>query len=290
MNTTLIKQQLAEKGYCIVPNVLSSQDVKLCKQKFKDWQKTIPKHDKIHEAINPHGIYKYHRAGHTWHAWYIRTRPQVQDIFKALWNTDELVVSFDGCCYISKNSIRRDNCWTHTDQAPSADGLRCYQGFVALTENKERTLIVYEGTHKIHKQYFENKGIKSSKNWQLIDRKDLPAMKDKRRIMHIPAGALVLWDSRVFHQNQYGKPNSEERLIQYVCYLPKNHEKNTTTMIKKRAKYFKERRTTSHWPCPITVNSLQPNTWGDDSKKIDYEKIPVPDLSDLAEDIVKLIV
>ena len=57
-----------------------------------------------------------------------------------------------------------------------------------------------------------------------------------------------------------------------------------------RAKYFKERRTTSHWPCPITVNSLQPNTWGDDSKKIDYEKIPVQDLSDLAEDIVKLIV
>ena len=84
MNTTLIKEQLAEKGYCIVPNVLSSEDVKLCKQKFKDWQKTIPKHDKIHEAINPHGIYKYHRAGHTWHAWYIRTRPQVQDIFKAL--------------------------------------------------------------------------------------------------------------------------------------------------------------------------------------------------------------
>jgi len=290
MNATIIKQELAEKGYCIVPNVLSAEDVKLCKQKFKEWQKTIPDHDKIHEAINPHGIYKYHRAGHTWHAWYIRTRPQIQNIFKTLWNTDELVVSFDGCCYISKNSIKRDNCWTHTDQAPSADGLRCYQGFVALTENKERTLIVYEGTHKIHRSYFENKGIKSNKNWQLIDKKDLLIMADKKRVLHIPAGALVLWDSRVFHQNQYGRPDSEERLVQYLCYLPKNHEKNTATMIKKRSKYFEERRTTSHWPYPITVNSLQPNTWGDDSKKIDYDKIPISDLTELTRDIVKLIV
>ena len=285
-----IKQQLQTKGYCIVPDVLSNDEVLYCKNLFKDWQKTIPNHDEIHKSINPHGIYKYHRAGHTRHAWYIRTRKSVQDIFKGLWETDDLIVSFDGCCYIAKDCTLKDKCWTHTDQAPSADGLRCYQGFVALTENKERTLIVYEGTHNIHKSYFEIKGIKSNKNWQLIDRADLPAMADKKQIMHIPAGALVLWDSRVFHQNQYGSPNSEERLIQYVCYLPKNHPKNTTTMIKKRAKYFKERRTTSHWPCPISVNSLQPNTWGDDSKKIDYDKIPVPDLSDLAEDIVELIV
>ena len=61
-------------------------------------------------------------------------------------------------------------------------------------------------------------------------------------------------------------------------------------MIKKRAKYFMERRTTSHWPCPITVTGLQPNTWGDDSKKIDYEKVPEQDIGDLSEDIVKLIV
>ena len=66
-------------------------------------------------------------------------------------------------------------------------------------------------------------------------------MADKRRVMHIPAGALVLWESRTFHQNQYSKPNSEERLIQYVCYLPKksrnkhyNYDKNKSHILKKQ--------------------------------------------------------
>ena len=49
-----------------------------------------------------------------------------------------------------------------------------------------------------------------------------------------------------FIQNQYGKPNSEERMIQYICMFPDNHPKNTKAMKKKRLKYFNERRTTSH--------------------------------------------
>ena len=53
---------------------------------------------------------------------------------------------------------------------------------------------------------------------------------DLRRVLHVPAGSLVIWDSRTFHQNQYGAPNSEERLVQYVCFLPKNHPKNTKNM------------------------------------------------------------
>ena len=48
--------------------------------------------------------------------------------------------------------------------------------------------------------------------------------------LQVPAGALVIWESRVFHQNQYGTPESEERLVQYVCYLPRNHPKNTNSM------------------------------------------------------------
>ncbi len=36
----------------------------------------------------------------------------------------------------------------------------------------------------------------------------------------------------------------------------------------KRRKYFKERRTTSHWPYPLNVNAMR--TFGDKSKHIDY--------------------
>ena len=92
-----------------------------------------------------------------------------------------------------------------------------------------------------------------------------------------------------FHQNQFGKPNSEERIVQYLCYLPKNHKKNTGSMIAKRFRYFETRRTTSHWPTPINVNGLQPNTRGDKSLNIDYSKLKPPKLDDIMEEIQKLL-
>ena len=84
--------------------------------------------------------------------------------------------------------------------------------------------------------------------------------------------------------------NIEKRIVQYVCYLPKNHKKNTLAMQKKRRKYFEEKRTTSHWPYPIHVNSLQPRTFGDESLKIDYEKLPDYDLSKYIDKIEELLI
>ena len=126
-------------------------------------------------------------------------------------------------------------------------------------------------------------------NWNKIDPAVLADMEESRLALEVPAGALVLWDSRTFHQNQYGTPGSEERIVQYVCYLPREHEKNTTAMQRKRQKYFLERRTTSHWPAPIYVNGKQPRTYGDKSLVIDYENLIPPDLSELEEEIKVLL-
>ena len=82
---------------------------------------------------------------------------------------------------------------------------------------------------------------------------------------------------------------SEERLVQYVCYLSKNHKKNTKTMKEKRLKYFKERRLTSHWPYPIRVVSKQANTWGNKSLNIDYSLLEKPDLSNYENEILKIL-
>jgi len=289
MNPVYIQTALDLNGYCIVPNVLTSDEVVSAKQSFQNWQATIPNHDETHNTANPHGIYKHHRAGHTRHAWFIRTRPSVQQIFRDLWKTDDLIVSFDGSCYISKDTRKKDKCWTHTDQAPTKKGVHCYQGLVSLTDNQERTLVVYEGTHLLHESYFHDRGIQNTKDWNLLDKTYVESIADKKRVLNIPAGSLVLWDSRIFHQNQYGKPDSEERFVQYICYLPKNHLKNTPAMAKKRQKYLEERRTTSHWPAPIHVNGLQPQVYGDKSRLIDYSQLPSPNISDMSEEIQKLI-
>ena len=277
-------------GWVVIPNILSSEEVEYAKTCFYTWQKTIPNHDNIHLKCDPHGIYKHHEAGHQRHAWFIRTRPAVQNVFKKLWGCENLICSFDGSCFISKENKKRDNIWTHTDQAPNKKGLNCYQGFVSLTENKERTLVVYDKSHLFHEYYFRAKGLEScSSNWNKIDHNVLDKLKDSRKVITVPAGSLVIWDSRTFHQNQYGAPGSEERIVQYVCYLPREHKSNNKAMQLKRQKYFLERRTTSHWPAPIYVNGKQPRTYGDNSLEIDYSTLVAPDLSDLDNLIKELL-
>ena len=289
MDYSKIKASLETNGYVIIPNILTPTEIDEYKKLHEQWRTTIPYHDKLHNSIDPHGIYKFHEAGHQRHSWLIRTNTKVQDVFKYLWNCEKLISSFDGSCYISKDTSKVDKLWTHTDQAPNREGLACYQGLVALTSNKERTLVVYENSHLMHHLHFKSKGINNSKNWQLIDKETLGSMSSLKRVLEVPAGALVLWDSRTFHQNQYGAPNSEERVVQYVCYLPDTHKQNTPSMKTKRLKYFYDRRTTSHWPTPISVNGLQPQTYGDTSKFIDYTKLVPPHLEDLNQAIMDLL-
>ena len=241
----------------------------------------------MHSKISPHGIIKFHEVGHQRHAWYIRTRPNVSNVFKNIWNTEDVVVSYDGCCYIPANCKKKDKTWTHTDQAPTKKGLKCIQGFVALTSNSDRTLVVYEGSHKLHEEYAKEYNLTSTKDWLLIEQQYLDKISDKRKVLNIKAGSLVLWDSRTFHQNQYGINSNEERIVQYVSFLPRSNL--SKKMLEKRQKYFADKRTTSHWAYPVKVNGLQPQNYGDATLKINYSELVEPKLEDMIEEITKLI-
>ena len=76
--------ELKEKGFTVIPNVLLEDEIKEAKTLFFKWKNSIPNFDKLHSQIDPHGIFKFHEAGHQEHAWYIRTRPTVIDVFKKL--------------------------------------------------------------------------------------------------------------------------------------------------------------------------------------------------------------
>ena len=280
------KKELEEKGYCIIPNILSANEVQECLSSFEKWIDSNEQINAIHDKISPHGIIKHFEAGHQRHAWLVRTNPKVQEVFKTLWNTNELVVSYDGCCWLKENVHKKDNIWTHTDQSPNKKGLYCYQGFVSFTNNKTRTLVVYEGSHKLHQEYFEKRNIKDSKDWQLIDHEYLNEIQITKKILEVDAGSLVIWDSRTFHQNQYGK-NPERRIVQYVSYLPKQNR--SKKMEEKRHKYLLDRRSTSHWAYPVKVNGLQPQMYGNKKLTIDYSKLETPVLDDLIPAIMQLI-
>ena len=286
MDLSFVKNDLSKNGYCIVRNVLNNEETKYCVELFENWLKNIHNHDDYYDSFTENGIYKYHQAGHSNHAWFVRTHPNVQKVFKFLWDTDDLIVSFDGCCYIPKTCEKKTRHWTHTDQAPNSKGFKCIQSFISFTENQERTLVVYEGSHLLHEEYFKERKIESDVNWQIIDYKYTKLLENKKRVLHVKPGDLVLWDSRTFHQSQYGEPNSELRMIQYVCFFPKNHIDNTIEEQEKRKRYLETRRTTTHWPAPIHVIKLQPMK---SDVSINYNNIVKTDLSLFQKDIQKII-
>jgi hypothetical protein len=263
-------KDLREKGYAVIEGVLSPGEVDEAKESFYSYYYHEDRQQirHIHSKLSPHGINKF--LGHGQWAWKIRKNPFVKECFKRLWKTPNLVVSFDGCCYLPEDVNKRDTCWTHTDQAPSSEGELCTQAFIALTDNDTRTLVVYEGSHKLHHQYGKDFNVTDKKNWHKIHPDFLESIAHTKRVVSVKAGWMVWWDSRTFHQNQYGN-NQEERLVQYICYLPKSGRSEKER--KKREKYLKDERTTSHWPYPVSVNGRQPQHYGDKTLAIDYEKV-----------------
>jgi ectoine hydroxylase-related dioxygenase (phytanoyl-CoA dioxygenase family) len=281
-----LREQLARDGYVVIPGVLDQTQIETARGYFDEWYSQNTQVRDLHKKIDPHGIFKFAEVGHQKMAWYIRGLESVQRPFREIWGTDDLVVSFDGSCYMTRDEKHRDTNWTHTDQAPGKKGLHCVQGFVALTSNSERTLRVYYGSHLLHEGVLMNSDKK--KDWVRIDEGWLKDHEGLKRVLTVPAGSLVLWDSRCFHQNQYGNVG-EERLVQYVCYLPRNAPGNTKKMQEKRRLYLETRRTTSHWPYPLHVNGLQPQTYGDITRTIDYEGLFRQDLTEFQGVIDNLV-
>lgn len=288
-----IKSDFEENGYVVIPNIINSDEIREYITEFNKWMDSIPDMDKLHLLINSNGIFKYHEVGHQRFAWLLRTNPKIIDIFKSLWDTDSLVTSFDGCCYYPKDYIGTPSCWTHSDQSSLKTGRRCIQSFVSLTHNKERTFIVYEGSHKLHEDHSKTYNIEDHSDWYIINQEYLETIQDRKKILEVAAGSLVLWDSRTFHQNTCGNPTcQEERLVQYLCYLPKNNEINDEIMKTKREYYFNTLRTTNHYPYPMTAVSLQPivyNSYNNPGLYIDYNSLSIPDLDNLSDKIKPLL-
>ena len=86
---------LKDKGYTIIPNVLTTDEITHSKKLFYQWIDKIPGIKEFHSIENPYGIFRYHQSGHQEHAWYIRTRSAVQKPFHEFYNCDDLIVSYD---------------------------------------------------------------------------------------------------------------------------------------------------------------------------------------------------
>lgn len=186
------------------------------------------------------GILPGHGIGHSEAQWFIRGVPKVKQAFASVWDTDDLLVSFDGMALWRPWPLNeawktnRGGSWLHIDQHPiSRPGKQCVQGLVNLLPTTPATggNVLIPGSHKnfekIPEVYPERLGRLPLDLDHFRFPADDPLLSDTQPIIcHLEAGDLLLWDSRVIHCSSGGvePPEAEPKLlraISLVCMMPK---------------------------------------------------------------------
>jgi len=121
-------KDLEELGYCVIPQLFCPCEAKYLYQRVwhefiekawpnckmddrSNWKETFPMHNKVGIFAGP--------AGQTQVMWDLRQDPRIVEVFAAIWNTDDLIVSMDGLSFMCPPEIRESHAepWPHTDQA-----------------------------------------------------------------------------------------------------------------------------------------------------------------------------
>ena len=63
-------------------------------------------------------LLQHWKVGHSKLAWNVRQNPKVIEAFKKIWDSDDLITSFDGASiYILDKPTRESKSWFHVDQS-----------------------------------------------------------------------------------------------------------------------------------------------------------------------------
>jgi len=162
-------------------------------------------------------------------AWECRMLPQVRECFSYLHGSTDLVVGLDMPFFTpaSAKASRTNKAWPHVDQNENA-GLnrRCYQGVLYVWSSEgadaSTTVLLPKSHHDFYRRIMKDSRCPSEGHFVMLERlagsTELKAtFKEGARRIPVPAGALLLWDSRTTHQGWDGGP----RLAQPICWEPR---------------------------------------------------------------------
>jgi len=190
--------------------------------------------------------------------WFVRQNDNVINVFKNIWETDEVLCSFDGCGTFrpthENEKWKTNEGWWHIDQNPILLPERaCIQGFVSLTDQDKSTggfICKPEGLS----MFLDTKASAEEGNFVKLNadaHKDILDCPSK--FVECKAGDMVLWDSRVPHCNTPAliEPkvtcgNELLRLVTYICMTPKSLA--TPELLRLRKQAVLHGVTTNHWP------------------------------------------
>ena len=265
---------LREHGYVVIANALDSQQAKTALDGLWDYLEGLGTgidrtdiqtwgNDRWPTEVHG-GILPSYGIGHCQAQWFIRDIPKVKQAFSGLWDTDDLLVSFDGVSLWrpwSFNPAWKTNLgssWFHIDQHPiGRTGLHCVQGLVNLRPTSESTggNVIVPGSHRMFPEIPKLYAERLARIDPSIDHfrfpKEDPLILEKGPITcHMEAGDLLLWDSRTVHCSNPGSgedlPDNELiRAISLICMMPRS--KSNDEVISRRKAAISKRTSTTNW-------------------------------------------
>lgn len=286
------KKTLEKYGVCIIPDVLTPEECAasldnmwiMLEQMSAKWDvpidRTDPNTHDLSYVIPVRHMLIQHTISHCEFPWAIRQNPSVVNVFKTLWNCEDLVTSFDGVSVHfppernGKGWHKGDDNggWLHCDQSFSNEELECYQSWVTPVDvNKgDATLVYLEKSHLYHAEFaktIDKEGKGKLPAWRKLTAEEISVYTDtygcKIRKVICPAGSMVIWDSRVIHCGQQAMKSREQPNIRscvYVCMVPRSL--CTKANKRKRKLYYETQRTTNHNAAAPKVFPKTPYTRG----------------------------
>ncbi|KAJ1324214.1 phytanoyl-CoA hydroxylase [Microdochium nivale] len=225
------------------------------------------KHENL-PIINEKGMVNGYGISHEDFTWAVRQEPGVVDAFQKVYDTEDLIVSFDivNMAFPNRTDMASNNPWPHQDQNRTKHGFRCMQGIVNILPNgpKDGGLIACKGAHLLSTQFHEdfedepNRIWAWTPEWYGITAEGMDWLKNKGcewvKICAEP-GDLILWDSRTPHYNLTPE-GTNPRFCFYTCYMPAAEATQEDLIRKKGA--FETLQSTTHWPNALHVGGGLP--------------------------------
>ncbi len=260
-------QQLKEQGYAVIPGILSPEEADVYVERVWEWLRRLSKRIDRDDPTTwtreygwPHsdklgGIIHHHNVGHEQFVWDLRSTPAIYNIFAKVWDTTDLIVSFDGMCIHTPTigkSERFSRDWEHMDHK-TTDSVGIYQGFINLidTDEEDGCLIVRPGSHAVYDEFlttFRGDFVDDfyhfqAKHNQWYDDKGLAPIR-----VVAPKGSFVIWDSRCIHANSTSRLDEfrKFRMCVYITMVPRSMA--DINMLEKRKEFFRKGMMSSHRP------------------------------------------
>jgi hypothetical protein len=192
-------------------------------------------------------MYHGYSVSHEKFVWDARLELGVLNAFAKIWNTDELIVSFDGINMtlpLPSSTRPKAARWPHQDQDSKIRGFQCAQGIINLIDNgpNDGGLVVMKGSHNCNDEFFKTHSMEKKEEWGAVPDDYHPFGDEDIKwfesrgceiIKTCPdAGDLIVWDSRTVHYNVLPQGQNKRACIcKFSSSLVPDDEANECQML-----------------------------------------------------------